>query len=107
VYSGDDPTAMALMLGGGAGNISVTANVAPRAMADMCRAAIAGDLPRPGAEQQSLPAAPETVHRAESGAGQVGAGGNGQDAGGIRLPLVPLAEACHEPCARPARSRLL
>src|SRR5450830_1666523 len=44
VYSGDDPTAMALMLAGGAGNISVTANVTPRAMADMCRAAIAGDI---------------------------------------------------------------
>ena len=36
VYSGDDPTAMALMLAGGAGNISVTANVAPRAMHEMC-----------------------------------------------------------------------
>jgi 4-hydroxy-tetrahydrodipicolinate synthase len=82
VYSGDDPTAMALMLAGGAGNISVTANVAPRAMADMCRAAIAGDIATAaGAEQQGLPAAPETVHRTESGAGQVGAGGNGQDAG--------------------------
>ncbi len=46
VYSGDDPTAAALMLLGGDGNISVTANVAPRAMADLCAAAIAGDVPR-------------------------------------------------------------
>ncbi len=44
VYSGDDGTAVALMLMGGQGNVSVTANIAPRAMADMCRAAIAGDV---------------------------------------------------------------
>jgi 4-hydroxy-tetrahydrodipicolinate synthase len=44
VYSGDDPTAMALMFCGGAGNISVTANVAPRAMHDLCVAAMAGDV---------------------------------------------------------------
>ncbi len=43
VYSGDDGTAIALMLLGGHGNVSVTANVAPRAMADLCRAAVAGD----------------------------------------------------------------
>jgi 4-hydroxy-tetrahydrodipicolinate synthase len=43
IYSGDDQTAIALMLLGGHGNISVTANVAPRAMAELCRAAIAGD----------------------------------------------------------------
>lgn len=43
VYSGDDPTAFALMLLGGHGNISVTANVAPRAMHELCKAAMAGD----------------------------------------------------------------
>ena len=43
VYSGDDPTAVALMLCGGQGNISVTANVAPRLMHELCMAAIAGD----------------------------------------------------------------
>ena len=43
VYSGDDPTAVALMLCGGQGNISVTANIAPRLMAQLCKAAIAGD----------------------------------------------------------------
>ena len=46
VYSGDDPTAVALMLCGGQGNISVTANVAPRLMHDLCMAAIAGDVKR-------------------------------------------------------------
>ncbi len=44
VYSGDDPTAVALMLCGGAGNISVTANVAPRLMHELCAAAIRGDI---------------------------------------------------------------
>lgn len=48
VYSGDDPTAMALMLAGGKGSISVTANVAPRQVADLCRLALQGD--RAGAE---------------------------------------------------------
>jgi 4-hydroxy-tetrahydrodipicolinate synthase len=43
LYSGDDGTAVALMLMGGQGNVSVTANVAPRAMAQLCKAAIAGD----------------------------------------------------------------
>jgi 4-hydroxy-tetrahydrodipicolinate synthase len=43
VYSGDDATAVELMLMGGKGNISVTANVAPRAMSELCAAAIAGD----------------------------------------------------------------
>ena len=43
IYSGDDPTAVALMLLGGHGNVSVTANVAPRAMAQLCKAAIAKD----------------------------------------------------------------
>lgn len=46
IYSGDDPTAVALMLLGGHGNVSVTANVAPRAMHDLCMAAVAGDARR-------------------------------------------------------------
>jgi 4-hydroxy-tetrahydrodipicolinate synthase len=46
IYSGDDGTAVALMLLGGHGNVSVTANVAPRQMHEMCMAAIAGDLQR-------------------------------------------------------------
>jgi 4-hydroxy-tetrahydrodipicolinate synthase len=46
VYSGDDPTAVALMLCGGQGNISVSANVAPKLMHELCVAAIAGDVLR-------------------------------------------------------------
>ena len=44
VYSGDDPTAVALMLCGGQGNVSVTANVAPKLMHELCKAAMAGDV---------------------------------------------------------------
>ncbi len=46
IYSGDDGSAIALMLLGGHGNVSVTANVAPRLMHEMCMAAVAGDLQR-------------------------------------------------------------
>lgn len=46
IYSGDDPTAVALMLCGGQGNISVTANLAPRLMHELCVAAMAGDIRR-------------------------------------------------------------
>ncbi|HUG23884.1 4-hydroxy-tetrahydrodipicolinate synthase [Piscinibacter sp.] len=42
IYSGDDATAIALMLLGGHGDVSVTANVAPRAMHELCMAAIEG-----------------------------------------------------------------
>jgi 4-hydroxy-tetrahydrodipicolinate synthase len=44
LYSGNDDSALALMAMGGHGVISVTANIAPRQMAQMCRAALAGDL---------------------------------------------------------------
>jgi len=44
VYSGDDPSAVALMLCGGRGNVSVTANVAPRLMHELCVAAMAGNV---------------------------------------------------------------
>lgn len=44
VYSGDDPTAMAFLLCGGHGVISVTANVAPKMFANMCHAALRGDI---------------------------------------------------------------
>ena len=54
IYSGDDPTAVALMLCGGHGNISVTANVAPRLMHELCMAAIAGDAKRAMAIQFKL-----------------------------------------------------
>jgi len=54
VYSGDDATAVALMLCGGHGNVSVTANVAPRLMRELCAAALAGDVVAAMAIQRRL-----------------------------------------------------
>ena len=54
VYSGDDATAVALMLCGGYGNISVTANIAPRLMHELCVAALAGDVANAMAIQRRL-----------------------------------------------------
>ena len=54
IYSGDDGTAVALMLLGGHGNVSVTANVAPRAMHELCMAAIEGDVKRATAIHMKL-----------------------------------------------------
>jgi 4-hydroxy-tetrahydrodipicolinate synthase len=96
IYSGDDATAMELMLAGGHGNISVTANVAPAVMAEMCRLAIAGD--RAGAEAVNarlaplgralfLEANPIPVKWALSRQGLIGEG--------IRLPLTVLDEKYH------------
>ena len=94
IYSGDDPTAMELMLAGGHGNISVTANVAPARMAELCRLAMAGD--RRGAEAVNdtlsplnralfLEANPIPVKWALQHLGLI--------EGGIRLPLTPLDES--------------
>ena len=94
VYSGDDPTAVALMLCGGHGNISVTANVAPRLMHELCVAAIAGDARRAMQIQQQLmpvhkhlfvEANPIPVKWALARMGRCG--------GTMRLPMTPLAEA--------------
>lgn len=46
VYSGDDPTAVALMLCGGKGNVSVSANIAPKLMHELCVAAMSGNVAR-------------------------------------------------------------
>ncbi|MCB1676495.1 MAG: dihydrodipicolinate synthase family protein, partial [Halioglobus sp.] len=97
VYSGDDATAMALVLGGGQGNISVTANVAPALMAQLCRLALGGD--RAGAEAVNarlaplnralfLEANPIPVKWALQQRGLVEAG--------IRLPLTWLDESFHQ-----------
>ncbi|MFI5446695.1 4-hydroxy-tetrahydrodipicolinate synthase [Polaromonas sp. UC242_47] len=94
VYSGDDPTAVALMLCGGQGNISVTANVAPRLMHELCVAAIAGDTRAAMKIQfQLLPlhknlfveANPIPVKWAMARMGLCG--------GTLRLPMTPLETA--------------
>jgi 4-hydroxy-tetrahydrodipicolinate synthase len=98
IYSGDDPTAIGLMLLGGHGNVSVTANVAPRAMAELCRAAMAGDARRAAEihfkllslhRQLFVEANPIPVKWAVSRLGHCGPA--------LRLPLVPLSQAHHAP----------
>ena len=98
VYSGDDATAMELILMGGKGNISVTANVAPRAMHEMCAAALAGDSERAAVINRPL----EDLHRLlfiESNPIPVkwALYKMGLIPEGIRLPMTPLAEEYHEP----------
>ncbi len=98
IYSGDDQTAIGLMLLGGHGNISVTANVAPRAMADLCAAAMAGDGRRAAAihlkllalhKQLFVEANPIPVKWALARMGKIGPA--------LRLPLVALSEAHQAP----------
>ena len=97
VYSGDDGTALGLMLLGGDGVISVTANVTPRLMHEMCKRAVAGD-PAGAREINNkmvglhrhlfCEANPIPVKWAVQQLGHI--------AGGIRLPLTPLSSAYHD-----------
>jgi 4-hydroxy-tetrahydrodipicolinate synthase len=92
VYSGDDATAMELILLGGQGNISVTANVAPAAMHELCAAALAGDRDTAAAINARM----DVLHRTlfvESNPIPVkwALYEMGLIPAGIRLPLTPLA----------------
>ncbi len=93
VYSGEDSTALALILLGGQGVISVTANVAPRLMHEMCAAALVGDVKKardinlrllPLHQRLFLEANPIPVKWALAQMGRIEAG--------LRLPLTPLAD---------------
>ncbi|KAB0326341.1 4-hydroxy-tetrahydrodipicolinate synthase [Janthinobacterium sp. PLB04] len=96
VYSGDDPTAMALMFCGGHGNISVTANVAPRAMHDMCVAAMAGERATAiGINNKVFPLHQKLFVEPNPVPVKWALAEMGLMPAGIRLPLVPLAENCH------------
>ncbi|MFC5427693.1 4-hydroxy-tetrahydrodipicolinate synthase [Paraburkholderia denitrificans] len=97
IFSGDDPTAIALMLLGGHGNISVTANVAPRQMSDLCKAALEGDVKTARAIHMKLlslhknlfiESNPIPVKWALQELGRI--------EGGIRLPLTPLDARYHD-----------
>lgn len=97
VYSGDDPSACALILLGAQGNISVVANVAPRLMHEMCAAALEGDLAKArkmhfrllGLHRQLFcEANPIPVKWACQELGLIKEG--------IRLPLTPLSPECQE-----------
>jgi 4-hydroxy-tetrahydrodipicolinate synthase len=97
VYSGDDATAIDLMLLGGKGNISVTANIAPAILSNMCAAAMAGQVEIARQLNQQV----EELHRVlfvESNpipvkwaVEQLGRCGSG-----IRLPLTPLSAEYHD-----------
>jgi len=97
LYSGDDMSSAAFLMLGGHGVISVTANVAPRAMHQLCAAAAAGDMKSLRETNAALTglhrdlfceANPIPVKWAVARMGLIG--------DGIRLPLTPLAEAYHE-----------
>lgn len=95
VFSGDDETAVELMLMGGKGNISVTANVAPKLLSDMCSLAIAGDSASARAINDKL----MPVHKAmfvESNPIPVkyALTLQGRIPAGMRLPMTVLSEAC-------------
>jgi 4-hydroxy-tetrahydrodipicolinate synthase len=96
VYSGDDATAVTLMLCGGAGNVSVTANLAPKLMAQLCAAALAGDTHKSmHIQMQLLP-----LHKAlflEPNPIPVKWAMNrlGLCADRMRLPLTPLSADYH------------
>jgi len=97
VYSGDDASAMEAILSGARGDISVTANLAPKQMHDMCTAALHGErekaealnsLLMPLHKNLFLETNPIPVKWALKEMGMIPEG--------IRLPLTPLSEACHE-----------
>jgi 4-hydroxy-tetrahydrodipicolinate synthase len=96
VYSGDDATAVELMLLGGHGNVSVTANVAPAEMVTLCAAALRKDFATARALNEKLAVLhkllflesnPIPVKWALSQMGRIGPG--------IRLPLTPLSDRHH------------
>ena len=104
VYSGDDATGVALILLGGHGIISVTANVAPRLMHQMCAAALACDVKKareidfkllPLHQKLFVEANPIPVKWAAAQMGLIGSG--------IRLPLTPLSTQYHEVVAEAMR----
>ena len=98
VYSGEDATALPLMLCGGHGVISVTANVAPKLMRQMCAAALVGDVKKarelndrllPLHQRLFLETNPAPVKWAMAEMGLIEYG--------LRLPMVPLSEKFHQP----------
>jgi 4-hydroxy-tetrahydrodipicolinate synthase len=97
IYSGDDATALALILLGGHGTISVTANVAPRLMHEMCAAALVGDVKKAREinlrllalhQRLFVEANPIPVKWALAQMGRIEPG--------LRLPMTPLAERFHD-----------
>jgi 4-hydroxy-tetrahydrodipicolinate synthase len=97
IYSGDDATCLALILMGGHGVISVTANVAPKLMHQMCAAALVGDVKKarelnfklfPLHQKLFVEANPIPVKWALAEMGMI--------EHGMRLPMSPLSEKLHQ-----------
>jgi 4-hydroxy-tetrahydrodipicolinate synthase len=97
IYSGDDGTALPLIMLGAHGVISVTANAAPRLMQEMCAAVFAGELSRARTHNNKLlglhrhlfvEANPIPVKWVLQQMGLIN--------GGIRLPLTPLSSSFHD-----------
>ena len=94
IYSGDDSTAVTLMLLGGHGNVSVTANVAPRLMHEMCVAAMAGQVHSAVAIHMKLLALHKQLFCEPSPAPTKWALAQmGRCKDSLRLPLLPLTPA--------------
>ncbi len=94
IYSGDDPTAIALMLLGGHGNVSVTANVAPRAMHELCVAAMAGQVREATAiHMRLLPLHKHLFAEPSPAPTKWALAQLGRCKNTLRLPLVPLTPA--------------
>lgn len=97
VYSGDDATAIELILLGGHGNISVTANVAPAEMAELCRLGLAGEVEAARALQQRLmPLHTSLFVEANPIPVKWALAEMGLMQQGIRLPLTPLSPQYHD-----------
>jgi 4-hydroxy-tetrahydrodipicolinate synthase len=97
IYSGDDGTAIALMLLGGHGNISVTANVAPKLMSQLCKAALAGQVKEATAIHLKLLALHKNLFIEPSPAPTKWALARlGLCSDALRLPITPLSDAGQE-----------
>jgi len=97
IYGGDDATALALILLGGHGVISVTANVAPKLMHQMCAAALVGDVKTAREiNLRLLPLHQRLFVEPNPTAPKWALAQMGLIEGGLRLPMVPLSERCHE-----------
>lgn len=94
VLSGDDPTGLPFMLCGGHGVVTVAANVAPKLFADMCRAALKGDIATARRlNEQLIPIYNTMFCEPSPAAPKWGLSLLGKCEPHVRLPLVALTEA--------------
>ena len=105
VYSGDDPTAVALMLCGGRGNVSVTANIAPRLMHELCVAAVAGNaLAAMAIQRKLMPVHKQLFVQANPIPLKWAMHRMGLCGGTMRLPMTPLETQFETPVEQALRA---